>query len=301
MAEVRISPLKEWWNHTFGSWLNLAVYWRERRAILDQPKITVMPGSRTLASGSFKFALQSVVLVPLLTSVLSATLSYVSEIPPEFLEGMLEEFERMERSGLPLPPSQRRAAPIFGVETEATRYEALKVFIRAREQSQRLLPFLLSISIVLSASLFRMSFRRWRSDFPLVSQADRAYLYYVGARLFLPITIFGLSSYLVDMSARYAIVPFGPAFEESFSFQFPYAGIVWLLVRLALVIWVVTALWSSTSVLSDVLNLHGKRKGRPVKGRRAVATRLFAAQVTALLFVRLVEFTVLAMYYSIHI
>lgn len=299
VSEARISPFWEWWDHTFGRWLNLAAYWRERRAILDEPQITIS-GSGLLGSGPFKFALQSLVLVPLLTSVMSSTVSYFSEIPPEFTKKLVDEIDELEHKGLAPPASQRKAAPVFGVETNSTRHEALKVFVRARDQSQKLLPFLLSLSILLSASLFKMSFRRWRKSFPLLWQADRAYLYYVGARLFVPITIFGLLSYLVELSGRYAMATSG-ALVPGFYPYLPYAGLIWLFVKFLLAIWVFTALWSSASILSRVLAIHGERNGRLVKGRRAVALRMFAAQIIALFFVRFLESVTLFGYYALHV
>jgi len=297
--QVGISPVREWWQHTFGKWLNVFVYWRMRRAILTDPAITLSARSKELRTGPFQFALQSIFLVPLLTSLIGWSLIFFSEVPPDYMDKLLDQVEETDE----WPPDYE---PLFGIESSKSRYETTKIVKRGQEIMKRSAPILVSLAIILAASLFGCFFRRWRDTFPLVAQSNRVYLYCVGARLFIPVTIYGLFMYVTEMVVRYELLPVIHTSESDkfwslfFLLMREPRFLAYNAVRVIIVVWIIIALWKSTAVITNVLQLKGERKGRLVRGRRSVVISLFGAQLITLFVARLVYVSIFIVYYVLH-
>ena len=160
-------------------------------------------------------------------------------------------------------------------------------------------PILISLAIIMVASLFRFFFKRWQDTFPLVKQSDRVYLYCVGARLFIPVTIYGLFMYVTEMVMRYQLLTVTDI-HEYYTFGSQLALLAWYTVRLFIIGWMILALWNSTAAITNCLQLKGDRKGRRVRGRSAVAIRLFSAQHITLFVARLVFVSILIVYYALN-
>ena len=292
------SLTREWWKHTFGSWLNIAQYWRERKVILKDPSIAVAPKSGALKTGPFLFALQSVFFVPLITAVITWSLTFLTTVPPETIDRLIAQRQKMESHAFVM---RENSEPFLGIKPRGSVYDSLAVIRKADEITKGLVPILVGVAILMTASLFRMFFRRWRTTFPMLSQADRAYLYYVGARLFLPITIFGLLSYLMGMYLRFAFWPFGQINAGLTPILFSPIALAWTAIRTILAIWVLIVLWKSTAVLSHILGLKGKRNRKEVRGQRSVAIRLFGSLIIAIFVARMTMSIVFLTYVAIHI
>jgi hypothetical protein len=279
------SPFREWWQHTFGKWLNVFIYWKTRRAILADPTITLSARSNELNTGPFQFALQSIFLVPLLTTFLSGSLMFFSEIPPDPIEKIIEQVDETSE----WPPDYE---PLFGIETGKSRYESTKVYKRGIDIMKSSVPALVSFAIIMVGFLFRRFFISWQDTYPLVKQSDRVYLYCVGARLFIPVNLFGLLLYVEEMVTRYALLTVTDAHGYTI-----YGSQSWFVTRYAVglffVGWIILALWNSTADIACSLQLKGERNGRRVRGRRAVAIRLFSAQLIALIVADLLYVSIL--------
>jgi hypothetical protein len=255
----------------------------------------------------------------LLITVFNAALTYVTEIPPDLAEQSRKEIAKTHPEEL---PDDRES--IFGIKPGKSVKKNLEILRKGEDKMEASLPVIVSLAIIMAASLFRFFFRRWKNTFPLVSQSDRIYLFCVGARLFLPVTLYGLFNYLMEMTLRYEamriylIKPVNTLIIIWMAESVELAGFRWKilqflspeelavsivlsLLRLGLLSWVVIALWKSTTVIADVLQLKGERKGRRVKGRRVVTVRLFGAQIITLITARIIYVSILLIYVAIHI
>jgi hypothetical protein len=293
---AEISPFREWWQHTFGKWLNIVVYWKTRRAILTEPEITLSTRSTELRIGPFQFAMQSVFFVPLIISIMGSSLLLFSETPKDPMEQLLDQVEESAE----WPPDYE---PLFGIESDKSRYELTKIGKRGIGIMEKSAPVLVSLAIIVAVTLTKLFFRRWSGDFPLVAQLDRVYLYCVGTRLFIPVTLYGLFMYVTETMMLYGLWPVIDIHEPYTFWDLVVLNplfLAWNAVRITIAVWIVMALWKSSSVIANVLQLKGGRKGRPVRGRRSVAIRLFGAQLITLFVARLVYGGIFIVYYVLH-
>ena len=294
--QAEISPAREWWQHTFGKWLNIVVYWKTRRAILTEPELTLSTRSAELRIGPFQFAMQSVLFVPLLISILGSSLLLFSEVPEDPMQQMFDQVEESAE----WPPDYE---PLFGIESSKSRYDVTRIGKRGIEIMEKSAPVLVSLAIIMAATLTRLFFRRWRDAFPLVIQLDRVYLYCVGTRLFIPVTLYGLFMYVTETMMLYELWPVVHLHEPYTFWDFLVLNplfLAWNAVRISIAVWIVTALWKSSAVIANVLQLEGERKGRPVRGGRSVAIRLFGAQLITLFVARLAYGGIFVVYYILH-
>ncbi len=304
MTDSTDTPLyREWWQHTFGSWLNVLRYLRERKSVLTDPNKVVSSEPGALETGPFLFALQSVFFVPLLTSVFNWILTFTYEIPPDIVD-MLQQ-----QSGDPTGEWPADYEPLFGIESGESRYEMVKAGKRASEITQSLAPIVVSLSILMAASLFKVFLRRWRDISPLVSKADRVYAYCVGARLFYPVMLFGLFTYLVDLEGRYRLFVGASNFDAGtvsgmFESMSPIHQIIfvgWYAVRIGLAIWIIVALWKSAAVMTHVLQLKETTTDSFLSSTTSVAIRLLGAQLVTLLAASLAYISIFIGYYALHV
>lgn len=176
------SIFEEWKKSAFGSFFNILEYWRQRTNILREPKLIFEDPESRLNITPLAFAVRGLLLLTAMFVVLAWSFKTFSKLPPTPLERMISQSQALEQK---IANKQLNIEDLVGaVGTRPSR--ELTQLKKINELSQTLRPFLLPFGLTLTAYLFRRRLTRYVEQAPRVKLADRAYLYWVTARLFWP-------------------------------------------------------------------------------------------------------------------
>jgi hypothetical protein len=275
-------PLREWWNQTFSAWLDIPRYWKDRRALLSSPELALWKNREQLSSSPLRFALQSLLLVPVLSSILSWGVIHFTELPPDTLDWIAQTHQ--------VNPNEE-TEPLFGIFfIKGTMDERIAIARRVHNFTDSLFPLVLGICIVAGATLFRWLLHIRQKQSPAIGESDRIYLYLMGAHLFFPVTIYAATIYGSDLILRFIIA------SGHLSQGLVLIGDGFRLMQFVVVCWGLIALWRMTTPMTQVLKLENGTRGFNSRGRLAVRLRLLAIVLVAFIGTRLLEVSLMILY-----
>ncbi|UCH47231.1 MAG: hypothetical protein JSU95_14195 [Betaproteobacteria bacterium] len=276
------SPLREWWNQTLGVWLDIPRYWKDRQALLFSPELALWRNREQLSSRPLRFALQSLLLVPVLSSILSWGITHFTELPPDTLDWIAQTHQ--------VDPN-KEVEPLFGIfDIKGTMDERMAIMRRLHHFTESLYPIVLGICIVAGASLFRWLLRIRRKQFPAVGESDRIYLYLMGAHLFFPVTIYAATIYGSDLMLRFIIA------SGRLSPGHILIGDGLRLLQFVVFCWGLIALWRMINPMTQVLELKNYTQRCTAQGRLAARLCLLAVVLVTFIGTRLLQVLLIIFY-----
>jgi hypothetical protein len=233
------SIFAEWKKSAFGSFLNISEYWKQRALILRQPSLLFEDPALQLTIRPLAFALRGLLLLTVVFSLATWALKTFAELPPTPLDRAIAESKNFEQQ------IARKQADLKDLVTAANMAQSgeLIELKKIQDLSETLRVLLLPIAFTLTAYLFRRRFVKYARTAAKVNDADRAYLYWVTARLFWPNIVFVVGTQVLELAARFNA-------GESY---LPLVLGIWLLWICG--IWSLFVLRRAAPVLSRILEL----------------------------------------------
>lgn len=243
-----------------GSGLGIRRFLRERRAILANPELTVEDPDRLIGDSSLAFAIKAILIPTIFVTVLGWFLVAFAGLPAEVDEdAAAAKTLRAHRDSLSgyITALERDSARLAGDATPAiatvrtgitadlalarAARDSLTPLITQREESASsaaLAPadwamdhVLMPLLIILPAVFFRRFLAKRAAEYPRVTIADRAYVFYVAARTFIPTALIIVGDFAVGAVQRYGMV--SPDGAEIGSAVVNLVGGIWQLAELA--------------------------------------------------------------------
>lgn len=292
------SVFMEWLEHLFEDYFNLFAYWRQRRAILEDPSITLRRNRARMRKGPFLFAMQAQVALFAIGALSVTCIVQIVHLPPPSDERSIAEYDRelaeIQRSQQALDveaqvvrtleqPAERRRREAALVQRRASmraRDDARVRELRDRRLDKQVLKkcsdliqgsanLLVGASLLIAATLFRRNMKRLRTDFPAAGEADRIYLYFISACLLVPNVMSAAASVVLELTDR---TTRSDALQE-------LSSVVWV----AMLVWSAIIHWRAGGTISRLMGLP---EGTPVFGKmdgpRFVSGRLVRAYAASM-------------------
>jgi hypothetical protein len=176
------SVFSQWKSKALGEFLDINEYWKQRRQVLAQPELIFDDPDSTLKIAPLAFAIRGLLLLSVAFALATWCFETFFELPPEPIDQLISESKRLE---------QEISNRTFDVNDliKAQGLESSKDLLRLKKIQKLELTFstlVVPISLTLTAYLFARFLSEFGDRAVRVKRADRAYLYWVTARLFYP-------------------------------------------------------------------------------------------------------------------
>lgn len=221
----------------FGAsgWFGLRGFLRERRALLANPQLAVEDPDSLIKDSSLAFALKAMLIPTVAAGMLGWVLVVFAGLPAEMDEdAAMAKSLRAHRDSLSgyVAALQRDSALLIGSADEITDRTFAAItneLVAARQERARLEPrivehedladvaafaplewaldnLLIPFLIIMPALFFRGTLTKTNSQYARVAVADRAYVYIVMGRTFVPTSLVVIGDFVVGVIKRYGAV-----------------------------------------------------------------------------------------------
>lgn len=226
------TPFEEFQEELTGPWKKLRVFWRDRRRILADPRIPAS-AKPALKNKPYSFAMQSLIVVPLVFGLGAPVVKFLFELPPTPAEREIGRYqtaatwtEAVLDDGTRWPPLPKDLPSELGGDLQVlvrgprtpqadsavtTLRDDLKRVIGERraaakssEALESLRMVIVGIGFLINSYFFRYLVLRMR---PTATRGERSHafhLYYVGALLFWPTTFLSAAIQAASLADRLA-------------------------------------------------------------------------------------------------
>ncbi len=195
------SIFEEWKKSALGGFFNIVEYWRQRRALLREPNLIFDDSESRLKITPLAFALRGLLLFAVVFAVLIWAFETFSDLPPTPLDRMISKSKALEQK---ITNKQLQLGDLLDAVGTTPSHELIRIK-KIQALSQTLQTLILPIGLTLTAYLFRRRLSKYAEQAPRVEQADRAYLYWVTARLFWPNIVVVVGIQALQFAARFEL------------------------------------------------------------------------------------------------